>query len=322
VTPDPAAPSGSRDNPFPLGTVFQVGDWSVSVNSVDLDAWPEVSEENQFNDPPAAGRQFVMFNAATTYDGTDTGNPSFDLSWAIVGSLGNTFGSSMDDYCGVIPDGLDDQGELFPGATADGNVCVSADSDQLDGATIQVEQFFADEPLYVALEEGVGSPPVGTPPSTIGVPATPDPGAPTGSRDNPFALGTQFQAGEWSVIVNSVDLDAWPEIREENQFNDPPAEGREFVIFHVTATYEGTETGSPAFDLSWAIVGSLGNTFGGSMEDYCGVIPEALDDQGELFPNATAEGNVCVSAEADQLPGATIQVEQFLADEPVYVAIE
>jgi hypothetical protein len=149
--PNPGAGQGTRDNPYPLGSSFAIDDWQVSVTSVDLDAWPEIKQENQFNDPPASGHQFVMFAVTGTYNGTETGNPSIDLQWNVVGSQGNTYGSGIDDYCGVIPDAFSDQGELFPGATAAGNVCISVASAQLDGATLHVEQFLGENGVFVAL---------------------------------------------------------------------------------------------------------------------------------------------------------------------------
>ena len=152
--------------------------------------------------------------------------------------------------------------------------------------------------------------------------ATSSPNAASGTRENPFALRTEFPLPDWLVRVDSVELDAWPQIRDENQFNDPPADGRQFVMFHVTVTYTGTETGHPAFGLSWSIVGSRGNTFGTSMDDSCGVIPDALSDEGELFSGAVAEGNRCVSVASDQVDGATIQVRQFLSGDPVFVALQ
>lgn len=152
VTADPGAPFGSRDNPYPLGAQFAAGEWTVTIDSVDVDAWPEIRRENQFNDPPPTGRRFVMFYVTATYGGPDSADASFDLSWTVVGSQGNTFGSSFDDYCGVIPDDLDEAGEVFSGATATGNVCVSVASDQIDGAVVQVEQGFLGEPVYAALE--------------------------------------------------------------------------------------------------------------------------------------------------------------------------
>jgi hypothetical protein len=137
---------GTRDAPLELGTVIEMGEWTVAVTEVTLDATDAVMAENEFNDPPVEGRQFVLFRVEATYAGDDSGDPWLDFSWAIVGSGGNTFGgASFDDYCGVIPDALDERGETFPGGSVEGNVCVSAASDQLEGGTILVEETFSFE---------------------------------------------------------------------------------------------------------------------------------------------------------------------------------
>jgi hypothetical protein len=143
-----AAPDalGTRGAPLELGTVIEMGEWTVAVTEVTPDATDAVMAENQFNDPPVEGRQFVLFRVEATYAGDDSGDPWLDFSWAIVGSVGNTFGgASFDDYCGVIPDALDERGETFPGGSVEGNVCVSAASDQLEGGTILVEETFSFE---------------------------------------------------------------------------------------------------------------------------------------------------------------------------------
>ncbi len=152
--------------------------------------------------------------------------------------------------------------------------------------------------------------------------ATSSADARAGTRDNPYALGDEFILGDWRIAIDTVKPDAWSQIHKENQFNDPPTAGRQFVMFHVTATYTGDTTASPMFDLLWTIVGSRGNTFGASMNDHCGVIPDAFINQGELFTGATAKGNVCVSVSADQIKGGTIQVKQFLDNEPAFIALQ
>lgn len=145
---------GTRDNPLDLGTSIDMGDWTLAVTDVKLDATDAVLKENEFNDPPADDRQFVMFTVKATYAGEDSGTAWTDFSWAIVGNEGNTFGSaSMSDYCGVIPNPLDETGETFPGGNVSGNVCISAASDQLDGATIRIEESlsFEDTRAFYAL---------------------------------------------------------------------------------------------------------------------------------------------------------------------------
>lgn len=144
---------GTRGNPVEPGVAFTVGEWVVEFGDVTRDAGDIVAEENQFNDPPADGRQFVMTEVTVTYDGDDSGMPWVDLSFQFYGSEGNTFSTGSDDRCGVIPDSLSDEGEMFPGATASGNVCLSVPSDQLDGGAWIVEDTFtldADR-VFVAL---------------------------------------------------------------------------------------------------------------------------------------------------------------------------
>ena len=145
---------GTRDNPLPVGTRMEMGDWTLAVTDVTLDATEQVMAENPFNDPPVDGRQFVLFAVDATYEGEDSGTAWLDFSWAIVGSAGNTFGTAMDDYCGVIPNSLDDTGETFPGGSVSGNVCVSAESDQVEGGTIRIEETFSfdDTRAFYALD--------------------------------------------------------------------------------------------------------------------------------------------------------------------------
>lgn len=147
--PEPAAepPLGTRENPAPIGAVALVSDWEVQIVDVVLDGTDVVLAENMFNDPPEDGFQYVLLEISATYVGDESGNPMFDLSWAIVGSRGNSF----DDSCGVIPDSFGDNGEAFPGAVVEGFECVAAQSDQLAGATVFVEGFFSDSRTFFAL---------------------------------------------------------------------------------------------------------------------------------------------------------------------------
>jgi hypothetical protein len=150
---DDDAGLGTRDDPLEIGTRIEMGDWTLAVTDVELDATEAVMDEFEFNDPPVDGRQFVMLSVDATYEGDDSGEAWIDFSWAIVGGAGNTFGTGMDDYCGLIPDPLDDTGETFPGGEISGNVCISVASDQLEGATIRVEELmsFDDTRAFYAL---------------------------------------------------------------------------------------------------------------------------------------------------------------------------
>lgn len=145
--------AGDRGNPIANGESARVGDWGVTFSATRLDATAAVLAENQFNDPPAAGRQFVMGEVTVAYVGDDTGLAWVDLNFRVLGSAGNTFGSGTSDYCGVYPNPISDHGELFPGATATANVCTSVPSDQLDGAVWLVEEAFSrDGRVFFAMD--------------------------------------------------------------------------------------------------------------------------------------------------------------------------
>lgn len=151
---DAGAAEGTRENPLAPGVTFAVGDWTVQLDTTNLDADDLVAAENEFNEPPAEGRRFVMVEATVTYTGDDSGIPWVDLSFEFYGSDGNTFGTSLDDYCGVIANPLEDHGEMFPDASATGNVCVSVPTDQIDGGAWIVEEPLAVETdrTFVALQ--------------------------------------------------------------------------------------------------------------------------------------------------------------------------
>jgi hypothetical protein len=152
---DTGAAAGARENPLGAGIVFEVGDWTVEFGETNLDADGVVADENEFNEPPVDGRRFVMVGVAVSYVGQDSGQPWVDLGIEFYGSGGNTFGTGEDDYCGVVPDDLLEIGEMFPDASASGNVCVSVPADQIEGGAWLVEDTWAlDDPdrTFVALQ--------------------------------------------------------------------------------------------------------------------------------------------------------------------------
>lgn len=141
---------GSRRNPIPLGQEAQVGDWTVKVLGATLDATQAILDENQFNDPPEAGYQYVLVNLEATYDGTESATFWVEMSYTFVGSGGNTYESGM----AVAPDPITDEGEVFPGASVSGNLVFAVASDQVSGGTLSLEQAFSFEEtrVFFALE--------------------------------------------------------------------------------------------------------------------------------------------------------------------------
>ena len=105
--PPPPTPRalGTRINPYGVGSVVTIGEWSVRVNSVFGDATAAVLAENQFNDPPASGNVFFMINITLTYVATSppSANPlSLNGNLGTVGTA-NVVYKEFRQSCGVIP---------------------------------------------------------------------------------------------------------------------------------------------------------------------------------------------------------------------------
>lgn len=124
ATPEPPAKPepelGSRENPFPIDNPVHNDQWQVVLDEP-YEAWDEIHAENQFNDPPADGMEFWILPVTVTYVGEDSGTPMMDMDFAFVGDDARTYS----DRCGVIPNPLSHVGELYPGGTAEANVCIT-----------------------------------------------------------------------------------------------------------------------------------------------------------------------------------------------------
>jgi hypothetical protein len=135
---------GTRENPLPLGTTITLGsDWEVLVGPSTLDANSIIAEENMFNDPAPEGFQYAILSLTFTYIGETSGTPWTAVSVDYVSANGNTH-SPGDNYA-VTPNDLFSINELFPGATASGNVTIAIPSDgALDGVWRVEPSFFGD----------------------------------------------------------------------------------------------------------------------------------------------------------------------------------
>ncbi|NLG65987.1 MAG: DUF4352 domain-containing protein [Actinobacteria bacterium] len=142
-----------------------------------------------------------------------------------------------------------------------------------------------------------------------------------GSRENPIPVGTSAKVGDWEVTVTDVSFDAWAALQEANQFNDPPADGSQYVMVTLEATYNGDESGTFWVDASMAFLGAGGNTF-----DSASVVePNPIFDAGEAFAGATVSGDQVYEVPSDQISGGRLIIEptfSFDKEDRVFFAIE
>lgn len=144
--PSPTAEYGSHENPADIGAEAAMSEWTVTITDVDTDATDRILDAHEWNDPPEPGHQYVLWEVGATYTGDESGTIHPSVSWAVVGGKGNTF--DFGDRCGIPPDPLVSTSETFPGGSVSGTVCVSVPSDQMEGATIMVEEAFTYRGFY------------------------------------------------------------------------------------------------------------------------------------------------------------------------------
>lgn len=147
---------GTRDNPVPIGTAADVGGgWTVTVLDVIPNGTDQVLAENQFNDPPAEGRQFFMVTISATYTGANSSTFNSAVSLSAVGAS-NVAYETFEDRCGVIPNDLPST-EVFGGGTITGNVCWSVRTDDVASLVMFSDSYVTFKPedrVYFSLQKG------------------------------------------------------------------------------------------------------------------------------------------------------------------------
>lgn len=145
------------------------------------------------------------------------------------------------------------------------------------------------------------------------------------SPSDPVSLGEAAVAGDWQVKILDTTPNGTDLVLAENQFNDPPEDEWQFYLVEVELTYLGTGSQTPLVHVDF---GGLGQ---GAVvrDDYCGVIPDELDDLAELYTNGTISGNVCFPVPTSEAMAGDMVLQfdgsrggQSFDTERVYLALD
>ncbi|WP_146068505.1 MULTISPECIES: hypothetical protein [unclassified Arthrobacter] len=145
AVPPPAAPSSAatpgsapavpNTEVLPLGADAEVGEYTVTVSSVQLDATDAILGFNRFNDPPEG--QYVLITLDVVYTGTEEGNPWIDLTTKFVGSDSRQYGESTCMASLDLP--AFDVPTLENGGTGQFEVCMDVPAAAIPGKRVLVE---------------------------------------------------------------------------------------------------------------------------------------------------------------------------------------
>lgn len=147
----PTAQSGTRENPYPIGSTITSKDWRVKINSVTLAATDAVVAANQFNKPPADGSQYILVNYSVTYIGDDAKgqSPAF-VSVDYVTASGNTV-NELDNLV-VAPQPIDTMSTLYKNATATGNKAIEVPTATAGQGVLAVRPGMLGDKIFVAVK--------------------------------------------------------------------------------------------------------------------------------------------------------------------------
>ena len=139
-----------------------------------------------------------------------------------------------------------------------------------------------------------------------------------GSLSEPLPVGEVAVVGDWVVRVVSVDAEAGKEVEAENEFKDPPGDGKVFFMATLEATYQGSDSSTFWVDMTLKTVGPS-NVAYEAFDASCGVIPNSIDNAGETFLGGTITGNACWEVDVQDADSLILIAEQTFSLEPTRV---
>jgi len=278
----------TRSAPAAFEDTIVTEDWQVNFLEVVRGeaAWTMVQSANQFNDPPADGMEYVAIRVHAKYIGT------VDKTEQIYGAYFRTTGSEnvvYDNPSVVDPEPAFDA-TLYPGGESEGWVILQVAQGETSVMAIFEPLFsFSDtDKRFIALEDGAS----GTVPPELSEIVPTDLGK---DRSAPAPFGDTIVTEDWQVNFQEVVRGdaAWTMVQVANQFNDPPADGMEYIALRVHAKYIGTD------DKTEQMNGSYFKTTGNANIVYDNpsvVDPEPAFDA-TLYPGGEVDGWVVLQVE-------------------------
>lgn len=290
INSEPAVPEGpgmSRQNPIPIGQVVSVPNWELQVLEMKRgeEAWQMILAANQFNEPAAEGMEYVL--ARVKARNISTVEEERSISQADFSLTGSKYIKYDTAYIVSPEPALD--ASLFPNGEAEGWVPLLAAQDETGLILIYDElmNFDSDSQRFIALEEGA----VQSIPAEL---AAIQPNETGLDRSNPAALGEMVVTEDWEITILEVQrgAPAWNSILAANQFNEPAADGMEYILARVKVrNISGSETAESVSSYLFKSTGSAN-----VMHDNVYVVSPTPALNASLFPGGEATGWVALQA--------------------------
>lgn len=270
----------TRANPFPPETIIKEGQWTIELLETERGepAWQAVHLANPNNQLPPDGWEYL--NAKLRIKNNELTTDESSLSISVTGDGRVKYPAYESSVVSPEPQ-LD---TYLPGRTeSEGweTFIVRKNEDNL----MFVFSYYGDyddPPLYLAIEDDAA---VTVDEATMMSMTRTELGT---TQDQPVPFGQTATGEDWQLIVLDVKTgdDAWNLVLEENQFNDPPEEGMEYIMVKLRARYIGLkEEGENIDDYSFFVRTNSGNEF-----DAPSVVEPEPNLDHHIYPGGEAEG--------------------------------
>ena len=217
----------SRANPVALGEVGQTAQWNFQILEVlrGDEAWDMLLAASEWNDPPDAGFEYVLVKIAAEHTG---GNKAEKISYSDFDVTGSD--AILYEIPWMTNPDPELDAELMPGGVAEGWASFTVQEGEENLILVYDVWGWDEGPLYFALEEG----------ASISKPTdlAPEGDAQTGaSRSEPAQFGVKIFETPWEIQVMEVlrGDEAWDALLAASEWNDPPAEGMEYILLRIYA---------------------------------------------------------------------------------------
>lgn len=287
--PDPLPlPVGlSRSQPYQRSGITSVPNWNIQVIETMRGeaAWQVILEANQFNEPAPEGQEYLLVKLYVKSTYAD------EEEHSISGRDFKVTGDQLIEYTGISvvePDPVLDA-KVFTGGEAQGWEAFLVG--QGEGTLIllfdELRNYSAEEIRFIALDDNAS---LSVSPALADI-------QPTNldlDRNNPAPRGELMITADWEISVREVIRgdEALQMVQEINQFNDPPAEGMEYIAVKVHARFIDLEDKTDEINRTYFKTTGDANVV---YDSPSLVAPEpALD--ATLFPGGEYEGWIVVQA--------------------------
>jgi hypothetical protein len=283
ASPTPVPIGLSRTNPYPQSEVITTSDWEVRVLETKRgdQAWQDLKAANMFNMTPPDNMEYILVKLHVKNISNDSEEHSIgECDFGITGSQKINYTCAMVVIVAPEPQ-LD--GKLYSGGEIEGWAGYLMFKGETNLILVMNETNNSDQdPVrYIALDEGasvsISSDLAGIQPTSLGT-----------SRENPAKLNEKVTTEDWEIaVIETVRGDAaWQMIKDANEYNDPPAEGMEYIAVKIHMRYIGTAEKSDRMeDFSFSATGSKNVLY-----EYKYVSGPYPSISISLFPGGEAEG--------------------------------